>query len=446
LFFKTRMKSTKISFIGAVSIIVSNMIGTGVFTSLGFQVAGIKSIPALLALWVVGGIIAICGAFAYAELALRFPRSGGEYNFLSRIYHPAIGFLSGWVSSTVAFAAPIAMSCMAFGNYFYDIFPVYEPMTIAFVTLALVTTINLISLSVGTAFQKTFTFLNLSLILLFIIYGLINSNSSHYEFKINTSTLSPIFSSSFASSLVYVSFAFSGWNSVTYVIDEIDDPKKTIPKALFTAIGIVLVLYVALNFIFLYSTPIYDLENKVDVASIAANNIFGTEGGRVISAMICIALFASVNSMLIAGPRIIKVIGEDFPFFKKFASSSEKGTPVLATLIMSTIALGLILSSQYEMVFTYIGFTLSIFTLLTVIGLFVLRNNQKNSTTPIYKSWGFPITAIIFIALEGWMMVFLLMEKPNESIAGLITILSGLIVYFLIKKKNNNQIKSTHEI
>jgi APA family basic amino acid/polyamine antiporter len=335
---------------------------------------------------------------------------------------------------------------MAFGNYFYDIFPVYEPMTIAFVTLALVTTINLISLSVGTAFQKTFTFLNLSLILLFIIYGLINSNSSHYEFKINTSTLSPIFSSSFASSLVYVSFAFSGWNSVTYVIDEIDDPKKTIPKALFTAIGIVLVLYVALNFIFLYSTPIYDLENKVDVASIAANNIFGTEGGRVISAMICIALFASVNSMLIAGPRIIKVIGEDFPFFKKIASSSEKGTPVLATLIMSTIALGLILSSQYEMVFTYIGFTLSIFTLLTVIGLFVLRNNQKNSTTPIYKSWGFPITAIIFIALEGWMMVFLLMEKPNESIAGLITILSGLIVYFLIKKKDNNQIKSTHEI
>lgn len=439
-------QKTKISFIGAVSIIVSNMIGMGVFTSLGFQVAGIKSIPALLALWVVGGIIAICGAFAYAELGLRFPRSGGEYNFLSRIYHPAIGFLSGWVSSTVAFTAPIAIASMAFGNYFYDIFPVYEPIIIAVVILGLVTGINLISLSVGTSFQKIFTVLNLSLILIFIICGLMNSNANHFEFKLNTETISPIFSSSFAVSLVYVSFAFSGWNSVTYIIDEIDDPKKTLPKALFTATGIVLVLYVALNFIFLYSTPIYDLENKVDVASVAANNIFGNDGGRVMSAMICIALFASINSMLIAGPRVIKVIGEDFPFFKKMAGSTKKGTPLLATLMMSTIALGLILTSKYEMVMTYIGFTLSIFTLLTVIGLFVIRANEKSENKPAYLTWGFPFTAIIFIALEGWMMIYLLMDKPTESISGLVTILTGFIIYFLVKKKKDNQSNEANEI
>ena len=436
----------KISLIGAVSIIVSNMIGMGVFTSLGFQVAGIKSIPALLALWVVGGIIAICGAFAYAELGLRFPRSGGEYNFLSRIYHPAVGFLSGWVSSTVAFAAPIAMSCMAFGNYFYDIFPVYEPIVIAIVTLALVTGINLISLSVGTSFQKIFTFLNITLILVFIVYGLINSNSNHYEFKLTEETLSPIFSSSFAVSLVFTSFAYSGWNSVTYVIDDIDNPQKTLPKALFIATAIVLVLYVALNFVFLYSTPIYDLENKVDVGAVAANNIFGTDGGRVMSAMICIALFASVNSMLIAGPRVIKVIGEDFSFFKKIAASTENGTPIIGTLIMSFIALVLILTSQYEMVMTYIGFTLSIFTLLTVIGLFVLRSNSKNNLEPAYKTWGFPITAIIFIALESWMVIFLLMDKPTESISGLVTILSGLGVYLLVKKKKEKNVNSSNEV
>jgi len=432
------------------------MIGTGVFTSLGFAAAGIKSIPALLALWFVGGIIALCGAFTYAELGLRFPRAGGEYNFLSRIYHPALGFLSGWVSGTVAFAAPIALAAMAFGKYFYDIFPYYNPEVIAVAILLIVGIINLISLSAGTAFQRVFTITTLLLIVIFIAYGFSIHDSHHFEFQLNKDSLAPIFSSNFASSLVYVSFAYSGWNSVTYIIDEIDEPKKTLPRALTIATGIVLCLYVALNFIFLYTTPIFEMEGREDVAAIAAINIFGTDGAKVINAMICIALFASINSMLIAGPRVMRVIGEDFEFFKFLAKKTKGGTPLIGTLFMMSVALILILTSTFQIVITYIGFTLSLFTLLTVIGIFIVRaknlgdynlpnNNQNIDDTLIssssikklsYTTWGYPLTSIIFIALEGWMVLFLLNKSPNESIAGLVTILLGLIVYVLIKKKN----------
>ncbi|MEY5046670.1 MAG: hypothetical protein RLZZ175_29 [Bacteroidota bacterium] len=430
-------KKSKVSFTSAVSLIVSNMIGMGVFTSLGYQVVGIKSIPALLMLWVAGGIIALCGSFVYAELGLRFPRSGGEYNFLSRIYHPALGFLSGWVSSTVAFAAPMALSAMAFGKYFYVIFPVFDPEIVACVLLLLITATNLVSLNFGTALQRIFTFLNIGLIFVFIIYGLINSDASHFEFKLNSDSLMPIFSSSFAESLVYVSFAYSGWNSVTYIIDEVENPSKILPKALAIATGIVLVLYVGLNFIFLYSTPIYELELKPEIGAIAATNIFGAEGARFISALICIALYASINSMLIAGPRVIRVMGEDFSLFKFLSKQTETGIPIIGTLFMSVIAFVMVLTASFDQVFKYIGFTLSLYTLLTVIGIFIAKSKNLG-LYPSYKTWGFPITAILFIVIEGWMVIFLLKKDPKESVAGLLTILSGLVVYFIVKQKNKS--------
>ncbi len=435
--------STKIGLFSAVSVIISSMVGTGVYTSLGYQLAGIQSTLAILVLWILGGVMALCGAAVYGELAVRLPRSGGEYHFLSQIYHPALGFLSGWVSSTVGFAAPAALSSMAFANYFYKLFPelitnsfgMYQMEFTACLLVLFATLINIFSIQLGAKFQSSITLVNIVLILVLIVSGIYLSDAQHFSIYFDYQSIEPIFSRPFAVSLVFVSFAYSGWNSVTYITSEVDNPQKNLPKSLFLASFTVLLLYVGLNFVFLYSTPAAELVLKNEVGFIAGQHIFGEIGGKAISLVICIALFASVNSITIAGPRVSKTIGEDFPQLRRFSNLTGAGSPAMAIVLQSFIAIILIVTASFEKILTYIGFTLSLFTCLTVFGLFILRSKSKDDNLS-YKTIGYPITPIIFIGLELWMIVFTLIDKPLESFSGFATILTGLIVYYALKRKD----------
>jgi APA family basic amino acid/polyamine antiporter len=427
-------EKTKIGLVTATCIIVANMIGVGVYTSIHYQAMGIHSTFAILLLWVAGGMIALSGALSYGELAVQMPRSGGEYNYLSKIYHPAVGFLSGWVSSTVGFAAPLAAMSMAFGFYFGHIVGV-DPKILAFTLVAILTLINISSFKLGSSFQTVFTIMNVLLILLISVAGFIWGDHSHFTFTIQKNDFGEVFQDNFATSLVYVSFAYSGWNSATYVAGEIKDPVRLLPKALFIGTLIVLILYVLLNFIFLYTVPIPVLAANEHVAFVSAVNIFGHDGARIISIVISIGLVASVNSIMIAGPRVTQVIGQDFPFFRKFAKENKSGTPFYATILQSLLAIILISTSTFEGIINYIGFTLALFTTLTVAGVFVYRRNhilEPNS----YRTWGYPITPLILIILELYMMYYLCKNKTEESLYGFATILLGLIVYYLISAKN----------
>ena len=428
--------SPKIGLITAVCLIAANMIGTGVYTSLGYQAMGTQSVLALLLLWVAGGVVALCGALTYAELAASMPKSGGEYRYLSNIYHPSVGFLSGWVSVTIGFAGPMAINAMAFGEYFSNIFNL-APDTLAVGLLILVVGINIISFSAGSNFQTLFTILNICMILGISVSGFILADHSHFHFSTTSGDVSQIFTASFAVSLVYVSYAYSGWNSATYIAEEIKDPAKNIPRALFIGTAAVMLLYLTVNFIFLYTVPLAELTaNPKQIAFTSAQKIFDIGGAKIIAAIISVGLIASVNSMVITGPRVTKAIGEDFSFFKIFTSHNKKGSPVVAILLQFSIALILIITSKFDQVMTYIGFTLSLFTTLTVAGVFVYRyKNGHAIPKDTYKTWGYPVTPILFIMLEIWMMVFLLKNDPVPSLAGLATVLSGLVVYFIIKKK-----------
>jgi APA family basic amino acid/polyamine antiporter len=426
-------ETPKIGLITAICLIAANMIGTGVFTSLGFQVLGIQSVSALLMLWVAGGIVALCGALTYAELAVSMPKSGGEYRYLSNLYHPSLGFLSGWVSATLGFAGPVAIAAMAFGNYFSNLIPL-DPDLLATVLLIGITIINIASLKAGSSFQTIFTITNLSLIVLIIICGFLLPDHSHFHISFTSDDFKQAVSPSFFVSLVYVSFAYSGWNSATYIAEDIKNPTINLPRALFWGSFVVTLLYLLLNYIFLYSTPIPQLSGQVQVAFIAAKNIFGPEGAIIIAIIISIGLIASVNSMMFTGPRVTRAIGEDFPIFGKLAHLNSKGSPVYAILFQFVIALILIHTSGFEQVMTYLGFTLSLFTTLTVAGVFI--NRYKNPPQDgQYRTVGYPVTPLLFIAIEILMMVYLFLEKPWPSIAGFLTILSGLLVYVLINKK-----------
>ena len=276
-----------VSLVTATAIVVADMVGVGVFTSLGFQVKDITSGFSLLLLWVVGGIVAMCGAISYAELASMFPRSSGEYNFLRRIYHPALGFLAGWLSGTVGFAAPVALAAMAFGIYFKSVVPEFPPLVSGLLVVWLVSLIHLSGLRHISLFQNVWTAIKLVMIVVFIVAGFALGTPQPISFAPSTVDFSHIISAPFFISLVFVMYSYSGWNAATYIIGELRDPHHTLPRALFFGTIIVSILYVALNSVFLYTTPMSALSGQIDVAMIAGNSIFGTFGGRIVGALIC---------------------------------------------------------------------------------------------------------------------------------------------------------------
>src|SRR5438093_4161428 len=277
-----------IGFVTASSIVIANIIGTGIFTSLGFQLAEIHSGFALLTLWVVGGIAALCGALCYGELSAALPRSGGEYHFLSQIYHPALGFMAGFVSATVGFAAPIALAAIAFGKYFHAVFGIGSPVLLSFVVVWVVTAFHLGNLQVGSVFQNLSTLVKLLLIGALIAAGLFVQPKQPISFLPAPGDTIAIFGAPFAVALVYVMYSYSGWNAAAYISGEIKQPERNVPRSLLVGTGLVIVIYVLLNAVFLATTPVQDLKGRLEVALIAGKHILGTNGAGAAGAVVCL--------------------------------------------------------------------------------------------------------------------------------------------------------------
>jgi APA family basic amino acid/polyamine antiporter len=429
------MTEKRIGLYTATSLVIANMVGTGVFTSLGFQVLGTHSVFALLLLWIIGGIVAACGALAYGELGAAMPRSGGEYHYLSRIFHPAIGFLSGWVSATVGFAAPTALAAMALGDYASRVFTMLHPMAVAIGVVVLLTLMHAVRAQAGIQFQNAFTTVKVLLIVFFIGAGLILGGAAghHIDVLPGRGVLQDIMSRDFAISLFFVSYAYSGWNAAAYIAGEIENPQRNLPRSLLQGTILVTLLYVLLNFVFLYTTPMDQLAGKVEVGYIAATNIFGETGGRMMGLVIALLLVSSTSSMIMAGPRVAQMMGEDLPLLRVFARTNANKVPAIAIVTQSAITLLLILTSTFDRVITYMGFTLSLFTMMTVVGLIVLRIGRPELPRP-FRMWGYPYTAAVFLLVGLWTLVYGLIYRPVESAAGFATVFSGLIVYGLGRK------------
>jgi len=440
-------KIQKIGLITAITLVVANMVGTGVFTSLGFQVAGIPNAFTIIMLWAVGGITALCGAFSYGELGSIFPRSGGEYHFLGKIYNPFIGFLSGWISFVVGFTAPIAAAAMAAGKYSSRVLVDTQvissdfqniTMTIIACTLCIIIAqVHTSKIKIISGFQNIFTVLKITLILILILFGFILSTSQNISFLPTKDSISAIFTGTFAISLVFVMYAYSGWNASAYIATEIKNPEKNLPRSLFLGTLIVILLYIPVNAVFLYSTPISEMALQEEVGYIAAGFIFGKTGGIIMGLLISIGLISAISSMTWAGPRVIQVIGEDYKLLKIFSKTNKNNIPVYAIAIQTVLVLVLVISSTFEMVIYYIGFTLTLSSFLTVLGVFVLRI-KKPDLPRIYKTWGYPVTPIIYLIVTAWMMIYVVKDKPIAVIFSLITISIGAIVYFINKKIEKN--------
>ena len=411
----------------AFAVIVSNMVGTGVFTSLGFQVVGTRTGFALLSLWAIGGLVALCGALSYAELGAALPHSGGEYVYLGRAYSPLLGFLGGWVSMTVGFAAPIALAALAFGRYLAAVVPV-APLLASVVMLVLVAGVHAADVRLGHRFQVLLTSLTLLLVAAFVVAGLLHPTPEPLAFAPSAEALREIGTPSFAVSLIYVSFAFSGWNAAGYMAGEIARPERVVPRALLAATLVVTGLYLALNWTFLRTVPLDGLKGVVEVGARSATALFGAAGGRLMSGLFALLLVATVSAMVLAGSRVTEAVARDLASVSGLGARSAAGTPRNAIVLQVVVTLLLLLTNSVEKVMTYAGFTLNLASLAAVVGVWVLRRREPGLARP-YRTWGYPLTPLFFVVASLWTLGFVLAERPAASLAGLATLALGAAIY-----------------
>lgn len=404
----------------------------------------------MLCLWGVGGIVSFCGALAFSELGAAFPEAGGEYVFISKLFHPLLGFLSGWLSLIVGFSAPIAASAIGFSKYFTWAFPNLQNWLsfnqvigndwfgrlLAIVVILIFTLVHSRGLVFGTKIQNALTLLKILLVVGLIVAGFSVGNGSFEHINLGQSvTFSFESSKAIGLSLMFVMFAYSGWNSATYIGSEIKNPQKVIPRSLLISTGVVTVLYILLNLFFVYAVPPAQMVGEPEIGGLAAGFAFGHTAETIISLLISFALFSSLSAFIILGPRVYFQMAKDGVFFKSLAKINPRvNVPVYAIYLQGVIAVVLVLSGTFEQILTYMGFSLGIFPILAVLGVFKLRKQNKSKL----QLPGFPYVHLIFIVVSVLMLILAFIERPLESSIAIATALSGIPVYFWFKHKKDD--------
>lgn len=424
----------QVGLITCAALVIANMIGTGVFTSLGFQLAALSDPCAILLIWLLGGVFALCGALSYAELASALPRSGGEYHFMGKIYHPALGFMAGIISIVAGFAAPVALSAMAFGQYFHAIFPTVSPTISALVLVAIITSVHCINLSSSRGFQIAFTSLKVALVSTFIGMGFWLPESAVVSLGPTAQTLPQMLSPSFAVSLMFAMYAYSGWNAAIYIANEVHAPQRTVARSLVIGTILVAILYVLLNAAFLYSTPAELLKGHIDIGRIAAEHLIGPAGGKMVAAFVCLGLISAVSAMTWTGPRVYQVIGEDYSKLKFLSQRSFSGIPRRALALQSSIVAVMILTAAFESILIFTQFALIACSLLTVIGVVVLRFRQPDLERP-FRMPLYPLPAILFTLIGLFTIGYSLMNSPIQSMTGAAALVIALLLYFVVREQ-----------
>lgn len=437
--------------ISAFNLVMANMIGTGIFTTSGFIMAKLPDPMSLLLCWLAGGIMALCGALCYAELGANFPQAGGEYIFLRHSFGPATAFLSGWISLTVGFSAPIAAAAIAFASYLSPFMGlenapslVWRPGGIILLKLSGkeamsigvilgLTLVHYLGLNLGSRVQNGLTFVKLAIISLLLTGGfwLGQGDWSHFD---SPAAGGSLWRGEFAVSLIFVSFAYSGWNAAAYLGAEIRNPARNIPLALVGGTAVTCALYLLINILYVYSLTPGEMSGVLEVGGQAATALFGPAIGGFFSLAITLCLLSLISAMILTGPRVYYAMARDGMLFQTFARvSGNRHTPGAAIFLQAGLAVFLILTASFEKLLIYIGFTLSIFSMLTVAGLMRLRNRAELNAA--YRTPAYPLVPLVFIIANLWIAVYCLATTPQAPTAGLITIGLGLGLYHLFKPR-----------
>ena len=416
----------KIGSMTAMWLVIACMIGTGVFTSLGFQVVDIKNTYSIILLWVIGGVLGLIGAFSYAELGTHFKESGGDYVFLSRIFHPFAGYLYAWTSLCVGFSAPIAIAAMAMIGYMSPIYPDIFNQWFGIAMIILLTLMHSISIKKSGQLQDITTVIKFIFVLLLIAIGFYIAPSESNALLYDSSWREEITLPAFAVSLIYVTYAYTGWNSAAYIVDEIENPVRNLPRALIGGTIIVTVLYVLIQLVLLRHASVDQLAGQVEVVNVAFGNILDAKWAIWISVFIGVQLIATISGYLWIGSRIIYAMADEHPLWTKLVYKNKLGVPTRALWIQAIIAIGLTLTGTFEQIMLYASFVLQLMGTLTVASLLWVKRKEGTFKSP----WR-PFLQIVFILFSIWVLGFMLIEQPYESMLGLGIVVVGAITYFI---------------
>jgi len=439
----------------ATSVVVANVIGAGIFTTPGFLARDLESPFAVLSIWVLGAILALAGALSYSELGSAFPRAGGEYIYLREAYGPLWGFLSGWTSFFAGFAAPVAAACIGFSAYLSIFAPGLGPDYIlgsvslgsrsvslsggqvtALLALWFLTIVHVSGVKRGGRMQVALTVGKIAAIVGLIVVGLLVGRGDWGHFQTGEAGLIPSSAlNNAAVSLIFVLYCYSGWNAAVYLAGEVKEPSRTIPLALLAGTGLVMVLYMALNIVFLYALPISEMSGVLEIGEKASLALFGPVATYLVSAIMALSILASASAMILAGPRVYFAMASDGLFPKSLAGiHAEYGSPAAAILAQSVWISVLILTGTFEQLIVYSGFALVLFSALAVGSVMVLRWRRPEVARP-FRTPLYPATPLLFLGFSAWILYFTLQGRPTETLFAIATIALGLPLYWYWKKQ-----------
>ncbi len=410
--------------VSAGALVVANMIGAGVFTTSGLALADLGQRWAVLLAWAVGGLLATCGALSYGAFARRMPISGGEYTFLSRAVHPLTGFLAGWISLLAGFTAPIAASALGLQAYLADSLGLAaRPEWIGTLAIVAATAMHALRLETGVVLQNATVALKLLLIAGFIAAGVALAPDAG-----PAPAVAPVPLGAFAVTLVWISFSYSGWNAAVYVASEVRDPERNLARVLVLATLLVALVYVALNAVFLYAADPALLSGKIEIGAIAAEALGGAPLRRVVTGLVALALFTSISSMVMAGPRVYARMADDglLPTFL----ATREGPPRAAVVAQAALAIACVWTSGLAQLLGYIGFTLGLSAAATVVALLVLRRREGPARVPIP---GHPWVPLVFVGATLFSSTFMVLREPLQAALGLATAATGVPLYFWMR-------------
>jgi APA family basic amino acid/polyamine antiporter len=443
----------QLGFFSATALVISNMVGMGIFTTTGYMAADLGSARLILACWSVGALFAFAGALSYSELGINFPSSGGEYVYLTRAYGAEWGFMTGWVSFFAGFSAPIAAAALGFSDYLGHIFPALKHdhallelgsgalslrlsagQLTASALIAAFTALNCFGVGRTAKVQNVLTSSKLLIIIGFVVLGFASGNGhwSHFsEPAVRTSTAA--LPTQFIVSLLWVMVGYSGWNAATYVAEEVRRPERTLPAALAAGTAIVAVLYVGLNLVFIYATPLEAMKQgtspEIAVGAISAVNLFGPSIGGVCAALMAICLISTVNAEVTVGPRVYYAMAKNRAFLAAAARVHPRWrTPVVAIISQGLCAI-LMTATPFPDLLTYIGMSLTLFTVLSVASLLVFRRRQPGWQRLRAIDFAYPLIPALYILVGTGMVIFGLKEHPWASLSAFATIGAGAVVY-----------------
>ncbi len=441
----------EIGLFSATILVIANMVGTGIFTTSGFIITELGNPQTMLLCWLLGGIFALSGALCYGELGAMFPKAGGEYVFLRESFGKGVAFLSGWISLIVGFSAPIAAAAIAFATYLFRLLPVsaagftvnlfgtniltISPVTVSAVCIIIIiSTVHYHSISLGTKVQNVLTLFKVSLIIFFITAGFVwgQGSASHFQ---SSFIVNEVFQDKFAVALIFVSFAYSGWNAAAYLGGEIIRPGRNIPLSLLAGTFFVMCLYLMLNVVYIYALSATEMQGVLEVGAEAAIALFGKNTGQYFTGAIALGLLSVLSAMIMAGPRVYYAMAKDRVFFELFGKVNRlHRTPAYSIFFQAAISVIMALTASFDKLLLYIGFTLSLCATLAVVGMMKLRFT-KPTLQREYKTIGYPLTPLLFIIGNLWIIYFSITSRPVTSIYGLATIGLGFLVYLCLSTK-----------